>query len=194
MFLEASFLATTNDQISIANAYVWSALQISTNMLQFGSYSSYILSDLYGYKPYFKEILWFNIYWTLFCVFLAAITICFWPRGKEKKLATRFKLAKLDNGKYEVTIQVSSGKLKADGQGKETEVALNDWMDIGAFARPEGQRKYGKTLYRKRVKIDQPKNTFTFIVDEKPDKAGIDPFRLLIDRNPEDNIRDINQK
>lgn len=55
----------------------------------------------------------------------------------------------LGDGKYEV----SSGKLKADGQGKETAIALNNWMDIGAFARPEGQRKYGKTLYRKRVQI-----------------------------------------
>ncbi len=100
----------------------------------------------------------------------------------------------LDNGKYEVTIELSSKKLKADGQGKETEVPINDWIDIGAFAKPEKEKKYGKTLYRQRVKIDQPKNTFTFVVDEMPEEAGIDPFRLLIDRNPEDNVREIERE
>ena len=84
----------------------------------------------------------------------------------------------LADGKYEITIQLSSKKLKADGLGKENEVAINDWIDIGAFAKPEKKKKYGKTLYRKRVKIDQPSNTFTFVVDEKPDRAGIDPFSL----------------
>lgn len=97
----------------------------------------------------------------------------------------------LDNGQFEVTLEVSCRKLKADDLGKETAVAINDWIDIGAFAKPEGNKKYGKTLYRKRVKIDKEKNTFTFTVDEKPDQAGIDPFRLLIDRNPEDNVRDL---
>ena len=95
----------------------------------------------------------------------------------------------LGNGKWEVTIQVESHKLKADELGKETEVAVNDWIDIGAFAKPEGDKKYGKTLYRQRVHIAQKDNTFTFVVDEKPDKAGIDPFSLLIDREPKDNLK-----
>jgi hypothetical protein len=30
---------------------------------------------------------------------------------------------------------------------------------------------------------------FTFTVDELPDKAGIDPFRMLIDRVPSDNLK-----
>ena len=97
----------------------------------------------------------------------------------------------LGNGKYEVTIQVECRKLKADELGKETEVSVNDWMDIGAFAKPQGDKKYGKTLYRQRVKISQKDNTFTFVVDEKPDKAGVDPFRILIDREPKDNVKEL---
>lgn len=95
----------------------------------------------------------------------------------------------LGNGKWEVTIQTESRKLKADELGKETEAPVNDWMEIGAFAKPEGDKKFGKTLYRKRVKISQKDNTFTFTVDEKPEKAGIDPFSLLIDREPKDNTK-----
>jgi len=98
---------------------------------------------------------------------------------------------KLGNGKYEVTIQVERRKLKADELGKETEVPVNDWMEIGAFAKPEGDKKYGKTLYRQRVKIAQKDNSFTFTVNEKPEKAGIDPFSLLIDREPKDNWKKV---
>ena len=97
----------------------------------------------------------------------------------------------LGNGKWEVTIQIDCQKLKADDLGKETEVALNDYIEIGAFAKPESGKKYGKTLYRQRVKITQHTSYFTFTVEEKPDKAGVDPFSLLVDRNPEDNLKEL---
>ncbi|MBK9335258.1 MAG: hypothetical protein IPM98_01220 [Lewinellaceae bacterium] len=97
----------------------------------------------------------------------------------------------LGNGKWEVTIQVESRKLKADDLGKETDVAVNDYIEIGAFAKPADGKKYGKTLHRQRVRITQPVTRFTFIVDEKPDKAGVDPFSLLVDRNPEDNLKEL---
>ncbi len=95
----------------------------------------------------------------------------------------------LGNGKWEVTIAVDCHKLKADELGKETEAPLNDYIEVGAFAKPPAGKKYGKTLYRQRMKIDRTHNTFTFTVGEKPDKAGIDPFSLLVDRNPEDNMK-----
>lgn len=95
----------------------------------------------------------------------------------------------LGNGKWEVTIQIECRKLKADELGKETEVPINDYIEIGAFAKPASGKKYGKTLHRERVHITQPVSTFTFTVDEKPDKAGVDPFSLLVDRNPEDNLK-----
>ena len=96
----------------------------------------------------------------------------------------------LGKGKWEVTIQIECRKLKADELGKETEVPVNDYIEIGALAKPPSGKKYGKMLYRKRVRITQKENTFTFIVNEKPEKAGVDPFSLLIDRNPEDNLKE----
>jgi hypothetical protein len=97
----------------------------------------------------------------------------------------------LGNGKWEVSIKVECAKIKADELGKETEVALNDFIEIGAFAVPEKDKTYGKTLYRQRVKITQKEQFFTFTVDEKPEKAGVDPFSLLIDRNPVDNVKQL---
>ena len=113
----------------------------------------------------------------------------FWDITLFENVTKEATMKDLGNGKWEVTIQVECRKLKADELGKETEVPVNDWMEIGAFAKPEGDKKYGKTLHRQRVKISQKDNTFAFTVDEKPDKAGIDPFRMLMDREPKDNVK-----
>jgi ABC-2 type transport system permease protein len=97
----------------------------------------------------------------------------------------------IGNGKWEVTIRVEFGKIKADELGRQNFVDINDYVEIGAFATPESGKTYGKTLYRQRVKITQKEQTFTFVTDEKPEKAGIDPFALLIDRSPENNMKKV---
>ena len=98
---------------------------------------------------------------------------------------------KRPDGKYDVTINVETHKYKADAKGNETEVPMDDWIDIGAFAKPEKGRKYGKTLYRDRVHIANNKSTYIFTVAELPDEAGVDPFLLLIDRIPDDNTKKV---
>jgi ABC-2 type transport system permease protein len=95
------------------------------------------------------------------------------------------------DGKYDVTINVEARKFKADATGKETEVPVDDWIDIGAFAKPASGKKYGDTLYRQRMHITQRNSTLTFTTAQLPEKAGIDPFALLIDRIPDDNVKNV---
>jgi aminopeptidase N len=95
------------------------------------------------------------------------------------------------DGQYDVTINIETHKFKAGAQGNETEVPVNDWIDIGAFAKPEKGRKYGRTLYRDRVHITQTRSSYTFTTHELPDEAGVDPFLLLIDRSPDDNTKKV---
>jgi hypothetical protein len=95
------------------------------------------------------------------------------------------------DGKYDVTVSVEARKFKADAKGNETEVSVDDWIDIGAFAKPAASRKYGDTLYRERMHITQRNSTFTFTTAQLPETAGIDPFALLIDRIPDDNMKNV---
>jgi len=99
------------------------------------------------------------------------------------------KASTRSDGKFDVTIEVETKKLRADATGVEDEVPVNDFIEIGAFAKPEKGKKYGKTLYRERVHMASGRSTYTFAVAEAPDKAGIDPFALLIDRIPDDNMK-----
>jgi hypothetical protein len=101
---------------------------------------------------------------------------------------------KREDGRFDVTIKVQTQKLKADEKGLEQEVSIDDFIEIGAFAAPESGKRFGKTLYRERVKINKPENTFTFITDELPEKAGIDPFALIVDRQPDDNMKTVSEQ
>jgi ABC-2 type transport system permease protein len=100
---------------------------------------------------------------------------------------------KRSDGRYDVTIDIETRKFKADAKGNETEVPVNDWIDIGAFAKPEKGKKYGRTLYRERLYLAQARSTHTFTVSELPDQAGVDPFLLLVDRIPDDNMKTVTQ-
>ena len=91
----------------------------------------------------------------------------------------------LPNGKYEITMDVEAFKLKADTLGKETNVAVNDWADIGVFA--DNDEK--ELMFYKRVKFNKEQMNFTFEVDSLPAKAAIDPRRILIERNIKDNVK-----
>ena len=55
---------------------------------------------------------------------------------------------KLDNGKFKVKLVVECEKFKADEKGHESAVEMNDWIEIGAFAKPESGKRYGRLLHR----------------------------------------------
>ncbi len=95
----------------------------------------------------------------------------------------------LPNGKYKVAIDIECKKSTSDPHGKLTDAPIHDWIEIGAFAKPEPKRKYGKQLYRERHFIDKTKAHFEFEVDSLPDLTGVDPYFLLIDRIPDDNLK-----
>ena len=94
---------------------------------------------------------------------------------------------KLENGRYQITLNIEAKKLLADSMGNETPMKLNDWIDVGAFA-DLGEEQL---LFVKRVKVDSPEMTFNFEVDTIPAKLAIDPYHLLIDRVYEDNIKTV---
>jgi hypothetical protein len=96
--------------------------------------------------------------------------------------------------KYEVTLKTTSEKFRADTLGKETPIAIADYIDIGIFAKSENKKILGKPLLMKRLKISQKENTYTFVTDELPYQAGIDPYSYLIDRMPDDNVKTLEEK
>ncbi|MDB4909421.1 MAG: hypothetical protein JWO39_244 [Gemmatimonadetes bacterium] len=73
----------------------------------------------------------------------------------------------------------------------ETPMALADFIDIGVF---NGAKDDEKPLYMKREQLTQERQRFTIVVDERPTRAGIDPYNKLIDRIADDNVIDVATK
>jgi ABC-2 type transport system permease protein len=101
------------------------------------------------------------------------------------------KAKKRPDGKYDVTVQLETHKYKADAKGAETEVPVDDWIEVGALAAPEKGKRFGKVLARQMIHMTGKGGTYTFVTDSKPDKAGVDPLLLLIDRVPDDNLKKV---
>ena len=76
-------------------------------------------------------------------------------------------------GAWQVTLDVRARKVVVDEVGHETEVPMDDWIEIGVF--DEGER------YLLKHRIHSGKQTITVTVPQKPSRAGIDPRHLLSD-------------
>jgi ABC-2 type transport system permease protein len=99
------------------------------------------------------------------------------------------------NNEYKVTLNVNVGKAYIDDKGNDVPAKpMNDFIDIGIFgAESKNRDGYTQTnpLYLKRFKLSYGTHVITVVVKGKPVTAGIDPLAKLIDRLPNDNMKDL---
>lgn len=101
--------------------------------------------------------------------------------------ATKATWKELPDGKFQVKMNITAKKRKADKTGKEEDVALADWIDVGVLD------EKGVPIFLEKRKFEKEENEITLIVDRKPAKAGIDPLNKLIDRRPKDNVVNVDK-
>lgn len=100
-----------------------------------------------------------------------------------------------DDGTFLVELETSMMKLRGDGLGDSTEIAIDDWVDIGVFGQRDVDGKTQETvLVLDKRHVQTSTGKFTFVVDERPVRAGIDPYNKLIDRDSGDNIRTLTER
>jgi aminopeptidase N len=90
---------------------------------------------------------------------------------------------------WQVTLDVEARKVVVDEKGVETEMSMNEWVEIGVFDPVEVGKEVGKPLYLQMHRISSGKQTITVAVPTKPVSAGIDPRYLLIDLKTHNNVR-----
>jgi hypothetical protein len=92
------------------------------------------------------------------------------------------------DGKYEVTLKLKSEMHSADGKGKATDEPVDEWVDVGVFARPPGGKEDDeKVLYLQKHHVTRAETTLKLVVGEAPYEAGIDPYNKLVDTDSDDN-------
>jgi ABC-type transport system involved in multi-copper enzyme maturation permease subunit len=96
----------------------------------------------------------------------------------------------LDGNRFRVDLTVAARKVRCDGQGRESEVPMDDWVDVGVFGErtAEGGSE-GEVLHLAKVHLTEPVTTLQLVVEGRPVRAGVDPYNKLIDRISDDNTR-----
>ena len=92
----------------------------------------------------------------------------FWELEAERATAKQ-----TEGGTWQVTLAVRARKVVVDEAGVETEVPMDDWLEVGVFN--EGEPSLEK------FRIHSGTQTITVTVPQKPARAGIDPRHLLSD-------------
>jgi len=98
---------------------------------------------------------------------------------------------------YKVTLKVNINKVWIDSKGNDVPaLKMNDYIDIGIFAedtKDKNGRNRANLLYLQKYKLTRGEHQLTIIIKGKPNAVGVDPFGTLIDRNPNDNMKTIDQ-
>ena len=77
---------------------------------------------------------------------------------------------------------------------------MNDWIDIGVFAKapqrpdPKIDNKVGVPLYLQKHRITSGAQKISVVVSGPPYRAGIDPLHKLIDRITTDNTTGVRDR
>jgi hypothetical protein len=93
------------------------------------------------------------------------------------------------NNNWRVTLDVRARKVTVDTTDAETELTMDDLIEVGVFA--DYNRGSNEPLYLRLERIHAGTQRITVTVPGKPARAGIDPRNLLIDVQPHDNVRDV---
>ena len=108
------------------------------------------------------------------------------------QLATpRVTAVQTDEGAWQVTLDVRARKIVYDSAGVETEVPMDEWVEIGVFGRAlDEEDELSKPLYVQKHRIRSGDQTLTLIVPREPALAGVDPHHVLDweEREDDDNI------
>jgi hypothetical protein len=111
-------------------------------------------------------------------------TNTFWePETKEATLKPT------NDGSLIVTMNVFARKVRVNEAGIETEVPMNDLVEIGIFG--NGKKGAGNILYLKNQRIRFGPNRIVVKVFAKPVEAGVDPRNLLIDTETHNNVKQL---
>lgn len=90
-------------------------------------------------------------------------------------------------GAFRVTLYVDAFKTRTDSTGAQTQVPMDDLVDVGVYADGSSAAR-GATLYRKQHRLRSGKQEIVVTVPSWPTLAGVDPDRMLIERQGDDNL------
>ncbi|MCP4194752.1 MAG: hypothetical protein GY768_29460 [Planctomycetaceae bacterium] len=100
--------------------------------------------------------------------------------------------SRIPNGKWQLSATVDAGKIRTASSGRQSEVVLETPVWLVAFS----GWSFGDhdVIQRRLIELPSGQSTVRMLLDEKPTRFGIDPYLLLPDRNPRDNVISVKER
>ncbi len=94
---------------------------------------------------------------------------------------------------WETTLTVAADKFHADGKGVDTRVKLAEPIEVGLFTARPGIGAFSATnvVLLARQPIRSGTQKLTLKSKARPSFAGVDPYNFFIDRNGDDNVKEV---
>ena len=104
--------------------------------------------------------------------------------------AVSVSASEITQGKWKVKLDLKARKFTVDKKGNETDVPMNDWIQVGVYGEP-GATSPDKILYLQQHRVRSGLQSIEIEVTAKPALAGIDPKSLLMDLKNYDNVAEV---
>lgn len=121
--------------------------------------------------------------------------ITFWDLGYQEEADITVTET---NGQFTVSVPITLDKKYASEEdGKETSVSeiegaeLNEFVQVGFYTEDPEDDLGANPMFLETFQVDQAEATLTFTMDERPTHVVLDPHRRLIERNINDNEKEI---
>jgi hypothetical protein len=75
--------------------------------------------------------------------------------------------------------------------GNQKPLVYADYLPVGIFPEKGKDDKPVAPLLLTKVRLKPGDNNLTFVVDKLPARAAVDPYTMIVDRNLDDNSKDI---
>jgi aminopeptidase N len=94
---------------------------------------------------------------------------------------------------WTTTLTLSANKYYANGKGAETKAKLDEPIEVGLFtARPGlGAFSAKDVIVMGRERLHDGSQRITVKSKKQPAFAGVDPYNFYVDRNSDDNVKDV---
>lgn len=96
------------------------------------------------------------------------------------------------DGRYEIGVQVSAARTRADASGNETPITIDEAIEIGVFAKGQGDDDVPLRIDSHQLR--QGQNSLSIVVDRPPSYVTIDPYVTRIDKNRFDNDKPVEMR
>ncbi|UYZ61654.1 ABC transporter permease/M1 family aminopeptidase [Hymenobacter weizhouensis] len=105
---------------------------------------------------------------------------------------TDASVKKLPSGKYQVDFTVKSAKFYADSLGNQKPAdQTRDALPVAIFPELGKDKKPVPPLLLVKRRLRPGDNKLSFVVAQKPASVAVDPYNMIIDRQLDDNVKDV---